>query len=313
MMGSDRVKGDAGLSPDDGKSLFTDTAALFRGADVAFLNLEGPLADGLASPKCSPTSTDCYAFRTPTRYVAALTFAGIDLVSLANNHANDLGDEGLASTMSTLDKAGIAHAGRRGDVAGLTVRGKRIAMVAAHSGSCCVNDNDLAEVRAAVTAAAATADIVVFAFHGGAEGPEHRHVPGQTEVAWGEPRGDVKALGRAAVDAGADLVLGTGPHVLRAMEVYKGRLIAYSLGNYTGYRQFGTGGSYAGTSVLLDVSLGADGGLTAASVHGVALDNESVPHLDPTGLGGRMIAELSAADFPETGVSVAADGTLSWR
>lgn len=312
MMGSDRVKGEAGLPPDGGAVIFADTTPIFSAADVAFLNLEGPLAEGLSSPKCAPTSTDCYAFRTPTRFVQNLVHAGIDVVSLANNHANDLGEEGLLSTMATLDGAGIAHAGRRGDVAFLQRQGLVVGVVGAHSGSCCVNVNDLDEVRAAVRAADERADIVIFAFHGGAEGPDHRHVPGAVEIAWGEPRGDVRALGRAAVEAGADLVLGTGPHVLRAMEVHQGRLIAYSLGNYTGFRQFGTKGGPGGTSALLDVTLAFDGRLLGGRLHALALDGESVPHLDPTGSGGRMVDELSRADFPETGVRVAADGTLSW-
>lgn len=312
MMGSDRVKGAAGLPPDDGAMLFADTAPVFSAADVAFLNLEGPLAEGLSSPKCAPTSTDCYAFRTPTRFVQNLVRAGIDVVSLANNHANDLGEEGLLSTMRTLDAAGIAHAGRRGDVGVLERGGRRIAVVGAHSGSCCVNVNDLDEVRAAVRAADEGADIVIFAFHGGAEGAEHRHVPGAVEIAWGEPRGDVKALGRAAVEAGADLVIGTGPHVLRAMEVHQGRLIAYSLGNYTGFRQFGTKGGPGGTSALLEARLGDDGRFLGGRLVSLALDGESVPHLDPTGAGARMVDELSRADFPETGVRVAADGSLSW-
>lgn len=312
MMGSDRVKGAAGLPPDDGAMIFADTTPVFSVADVAFLNLEGPLAEGLSSPKCAPTSTDCYAFRTPTRFVQNLVRAGVDVVSLANNHANDLGEEGLLSTMATLDGAGIAHAGRRGDVAFLERGGRTIAVVGAHSGSCCVNVNDLDEVRAAVHAADERADIVIFAFHGGAEGPEHRHVPGAVEVAWGEPRGDVRALGRAAVEAGADLVLGTGPHVLRAMEVYQGRLIAYSLGNYTGFRQFGTKGGPGGTSALLEARLGEDGRFLGGRLVSLALDGESVPHLDPTGAGARMVDELSRADFPETGVRVAADGSLSW-
>jgi hypothetical protein len=312
MMGSDRVKGDAGLAPGDGEALFQDVGPLFAAADVAFVNLEGPLADGLPSTKCAPGSTDCHAFRTPTRYVNALTAAGVDLVCLANNHAMDLGTAGMESTMATLDAAGIAHAGRYGDVARLERDGVRVAMVGGHSGSCCLNVNDPVEVARAVAAADVDADLVVFAYHGGAEGGAARHVLGKVEIAWGEARGDVRALSRAAVDAGADLVLGTGPHVLRAMEVYRGRMIAYSLGNLMGYRQFGTGGGYGGTTVLLDVELASNGVLVSGRLHPLLLDGESVPHVDPAGAGLGMVEELSAADFADSGVRVADDGTLSW-
>lgn len=310
MMGSDRVKGPDGLSPDHGKPLFAETRALFSASDIAFLNLEGPLADDLPSTKCAPKSTDCHAFRTPTVYVQALVDAGIDVASLANNHAMDTGVAGLMSTMKTLDGAGITHSGSYGDIATLDRNGVRVAFVGAHAGSCCANVNDIDEVRRTVAFADQNADIVVLAFHGGAEGPDARHVTGAVEIAWGEPRGDVRALARAAVDAGADLVLGTGPHVLRAMEVYRGRLIAYSLGNYTGYRQFGTQGGPGGTSVILEATLAKNGVFVAGKLHSLSLDGESVPHLDSNNQGATAIRELSAADFPDTGVRVDGDGTL---
>jgi hypothetical protein len=316
MMGSEIKKGPRGLAPGNGESIFVDVKDVLSAADVAFLNLEGPLADDLPSTKCGPNSTSCYAFRTPTRYAAALVSAGIDVASLANNHAFDLGAAGQQATMDALDAVGIAHAGRYGDIATLkrTVDGQpvTIAVLAAHSGSCCLDVNDLDEITAAIRLADREADLVVLSFHGGAEGYKARHVPGKLEIAWGEKRGDVKALARAAVEAGADLVLGHGPHVLRAMEVHEGRLIAYSLGNFVGYRQFGTRGGYGGTSVVLEAELAANGALVSARLHPMALDGEGVPHPDAKGAALDQIRELSAADFPETGVRVNPDGTLAW-
>jgi len=312
MMGSDLRRGAAGLAPGDGEVIFEDVAPIFRAADVAFLNLEGPLADGLPSSKCRPDSTACYAFRTPTRYAKALVHAGIDVASLANNHASDLGAAGQQSTMDALDAVGIAHAGRYGDTASLTVDGLKIGLVAAHSGSCCPNVNQIDEIVAAITLLDRDHDLVVLSFHGGAEGAGARRVPGEVEIAWGERRGDVRALARAAIDAGADLVLGHGPHVLRAMEVYKGRLVAYSLGNFVGYRQFGLGGGYTGHTVLLEAELAPNGVLTSAKLHALRLDDEGVPRPDPTGTGLQHVRELSALDFPETGVKVGEDGALSW-
>lgn len=312
MMGSDLRKGAAGLAPGDGEGILADVASLFQAADVAFLNLEGPLADGLPSTKCGPSSSNCHAFRTPTRYARALVSAGIDVASLANNHAQDLGVAGQEATMAALDAVGIAHAGRYGDVARLERDGVVIAVLAAHSGSCCLNVNRPEEIAAAVRQADVWADLVVLSFHGGAEGSGARHVPGKVEVAWGESRGDVRALSRAAVDAGADLVIGHGPHVLRGMEVYRGRLIAYSLGNFTGFRQFGTQGGLGGTSVIVEATLADNGVLVSARLHALALDGESVPHPDPAGAAWAQIRELSAADFPETGVRVGSDGALAW-
>jgi len=312
MMGSDLRRGLAGLAPGNGEVIFEDVAAVFAASDIAFLNLEGPLADGIPSSKCGPTSTACYAFRTPTRYAKGLVSASIDVVSLANNHALDLGTAGQQSTMDVLDRVGIAHAGRYGDTATVVVNGVKVGFVAAHSGSCCLSVNALDEVMGAVALLDRDHDLVVLSFHGGAEGANARHVPGKTEIAWGERRGDVKKLARSAIDAGADLVLGHGPHVLRAMEVYRGRLIAYSLGNFTGYRQFGSGGGYTGTSVLVEAVLADNGVLVSAKLHPLALDKSSIPRPDPSGAAIDQINELSAADFPDTGVKVDPTGVLSW-
>lgn len=312
MMGSDLRRGPSGLAPGAGEDLFTDVAPLFAAADIAFLNLEGPLADGLPSRKCGPDSTSCYAFRTPTRYAAALVGAGIDVASLANNHAMDLGVPGQESTMRALDAVGIAHAGRYGDVALLERNGLKIAVLAAHSGSCCLNVNRPDEIAAAVRQADREADLVVLSFHGGAEGARARHVPGKVEVAWGEKRGDVAAMARAAIDAGADLVIGHGPHVLRGMERYRGRLIVYSLGNFMGFRQFGTKGGFGGTSAIVHVELAANGALVGGRVHALALDGQSRPHPDPSRAAHQQMNELGAADFPGSVVRIAEDGSLAW-
>ncbi|MDG1479152.1 MAG: CapA family protein [Myxococcota bacterium] len=312
MMGSDLRKGSAGLAPGNGEVLFADVADIFAAADVAFLNLEGTLSDDLPQTKCGPASSSCYSFRTPVRYTAALQSASIDVVSNANNHAMDLGEAGMDATLAALDAAGIAHTARYGDIAMLERDGLKIAVVGAHSGSCCLNVNRIEEVQGAIVQADATADLVIFTFHGGAEGSGARHVPGRTEIAWGERRGDVEALSRAAVDAGADLVIGHGPHVLRAMEVYRGRLIAYSLGNFVGFRQFGTRGGHGGTSLILETELAGNGVLIAARLHPVMLDGEGKPRRDPEGAAFASIQELSDADYPDSGVTVGLDGTLSW-
>ncbi|MBX2800349.1 MAG: CapA family protein [Myxococcales bacterium] len=312
MMGSD-LRGPAGLPPGDGTALFDGVRPLLVDADLTFANLEGTLADGLSSGKCAAGAGPCYAFRTPTRFAPALKAAGIDVVSLANNHAMDLGDAGQRATMETLQGVGIAHTGRYGDVASVRAGELSVAVIGAHSGTCCLSVNDLDEVRAAVALADRTHDLVILSFHGGAEGYQHRHVPGTLEIAWGERRGDVTALAHAAIDAGADLVLGHGPHVLRAMEVYRGRLVAYSLGNFLGYKAFASSRGYGHRTVALHVTLSANGALVGAKLHPLALSRDAVPRVDPAGLALEDVRELSAADFPDTGVTVAPDGTLSWQ
>src|SRR5438477_12763364 len=102
------------------------------------------------------------------------------------------------------------------------------------------------------------ADVVVVYMHAGAEGSAALHVTGGEETYAGEDRGNPKAFAHMAVGAGADLVIASGPHVLRGMEFYRGRLIAYSLGDFAGYRNFSTVGTL-GQSCVLRVRLRGDG------------------------------------------------------
>ena len=89
---------------------------------------------------------------------------------------------------------------------------------------------------------------------GGAEGSDKTHVTSGHEIFLGEDRGDLITFSHAVIDAGADVVFGHGPHVMRGMEFYKGRLIAYSLGNFCGYRVLGTAG-FLGVGGVLKVTL----------------------------------------------------------
>ncbi len=312
MMGTHTRKGPRGLAEGNGETLFTGVDKIMSAADVSFLNLEGPLGDDIPVTKCGPNSKNCYAFITPTRYAAALTGMGVDMVSLANNHGFDAGERGMRASMAALDKVGIAHSGLPGEVALIERNGLKIGMVATATSGCCININNLEDVTSAIKSLDEKADIVVLSFHGGAEGSSHRHVPGKLEIAWGERRGDVKALARAAIDAGADLVLGHGPHVLRAMEVYKDRLVVYSMGNFCGYNQFGTRGGYGGTSMIVEATLTESGALQGARIHPVALDNLARPRPDPSGRAWSQVQELSDADFPETGVTIDKDGRINW-
>ena len=113
--------------------------------------------------------------------------------------------------------------------------------------------------------AAANADVVIVTMHAGAEGADRTHVPPGTETYLGENRGNVVAFSHAVVDSGADVVIGHGPHVLRGMEWYKGRLIAYSLGNFAGYKVFALGGPLS-LSGILRVTLRGDGGFDSGTL-----------------------------------------------
>jgi len=300
-----------GLPPEDGALLFAEVAPIFLEADVAFANLEGPLVDGGTSEKCARSKPGrCYAFRTPPRYATHLREAGLSVVSLANNHASDFGEAGRTSTRLALDLAGIRYSGAPGEVARLEVRGTRVAVIAFSTSGGQHDLRDLPEAGRIVREAAATADVVVVSFHGGAEGAAYQHVPAGKEEFLGEDRGDLRAFARAVIEAGADLVVGHGPHVVRGMEVVAGRLVAYSLGNFCTYGGMNLSGPN-GLTLVLEVRLAKDGSFLGVRIHAGRQERPGGPRLDPTGEVIRVVRELSAQDFGASAVQVGEDGTLS--
>jgi poly-gamma-glutamate capsule biosynthesis protein CapA/YwtB (metallophosphatase superfamily) len=245
----------------------------------------------------------------PVRFGALLVDAGYDVVSLANNHVDDFGARGRASTVAELDRLGVAHSGAAGTVARLVVRGRAVHVLAfaPYAGQ---NDmNDLAAARALVAAAAATGALVVVSFHGGAEGVAARNLRGDArETFWGEDRGAVRPFARAMVDAGADLVVGHGPHVLRALELYRGRLIAYSLGTFASYRGINVTG-LLGVTTILQVTLAPDGAFASGKLHAVVQRPPGGPRLDSERRAVTILRELSRTDVGAAAPRIADVGT----
>ncbi len=307
------------MPPNDGAGLLAAVAPILSSADITFGNMEGPIVDNGISAKCGEPKPGqpvrCYAFRMPTRYARYLKDAGFDVMSLANNHAGDFGDAGRSSTRRTLDALGIKHAGSdrsEFSTAYLDVRGRRIAFVGFAHNNIVPNVNDLAAARALVLRAAKRADLVVVSFHGGAEGVAQQHVPNRTEIFAGEQRGNLPLFARTVIDAGADLVLGHGPHVLRGMEIYKDRLIAYSLGNFATYGWFRLEAETALTAIL-QVQLAEDGKFITGKLYAGRQEGRGIPVLDPSGAAIKKIRSLSQADFPGSAPTIDDDGTISSR
>jgi len=301
MMGSR----DQGLDPD----IETKAAALarsgiadvFRRADVSFVNLEGPLYDG--GDSSSKVCDRCYVFRSPTAYARYLAQLGVRAVSLANNHSGDYGEAGRASTLDALRANGIAYFGldredaRVGEIALKNGTQAAIISFAPNTGTPDINDLD-AEARL-VRALKATHTIVVVSFHGGAEGEDFEHVvPGHASFD-GEDRGDVLAFAHNAIDAGADIVIGQGPHVPRALELYRGHLIAYSLGNFWTYGAIGTDAA-RGDGPVLEAFLAPDGTVAGFAIHSTSQHDGDVPASDPTDDAEQHMLALTRDDFPET-------------
>jgi hypothetical protein len=249
-----------GQPPNQARGMLAGVAATMRKADLTTVNLEGTLGSG-GSSKCPTPTPNCFAFQAPAGNTAGLRVAGVDAVNLANNHAFDFGPIGMGQTILALRKAKIAFTGRPGEIRYLTVGRSRVALLGFSSYSWTSPIRDIVAVRRLVAAASARANQVVVFLHGGAEGAGQTHVPFGEEQAYGEMRGSLRAFAHTAVDAGADLVLGSGPHVLRGIEIYRKRAIAYSLGNLAGYKNFSRGGVLS-LSGLLRVEIDAGGALT---------------------------------------------------
>jgi len=299
------------LPPEDGAQLLDEVAPVLRAADLAFGNLEGPLYDGKEpSYKCARKAVNsCYAFRVPTRYAKLLRDAGYRVMGTANNHGNDFGPVGLASSAKALDEAGIVHAGAPGSVARMLVKGKKIALIAFTTYPNFNDFLDLENARTMVEDAAKEGDIVIVSFHGGAEGADRQHVLSGDEKFLGEDRGDLRKFSHAMIDAGASVVIGHGPHVVRGMEIYKDHLISYSLGNFATYGHINLRG-VNGLSLVLEVHLAMDGKFIGGKAHPVYQVYPGGPHLDPEGKVLDVLRSLSKSDFGKNAVVVQKDGEL---
>ncbi|WP_433089788.1 CapA family protein [Dactylosporangium sp. CA-052675] len=300
-----------GLPPNNGKGFF-DPVKEYLVADFQMGNLEQVLTDDTGVGKCSADTAGktCFAFRTPPAYVQNLTDAGFKMMNMANNHAYDYGEVGYKNSQKTLDGAGIKYTGWPGDISVGEAKGVKIAVIgfASYKWSNLCSDLDAAEkiVKEATT----KADLVVVQVHMGAEGSDKTHAKNETEMFLGENRCNPVAFSHRVIDAGADLVIGHGPHVMRAMEFYKGRLIAYSLGNFAGYKALSYNGT-VGIGGVLKVTLLGDGTFKAGKLTATYMVAPGLPKPDPKKQAIPFVSNLTKQDFPKTGAQIAQDGTIT--
>ena len=298
------------LPDDDGVGFLAGVAAWLSPVDIAFGNLEGVLVDGGEPGKKCSNPKACYLFRSPTRYAFHYRAAGFDVLSLANNHARDFGEDGRTATMQALAAAGIYHSGREGDFASFDAKGLRIAVLAY---AVTKNSNmmlDYALAEQTVREFAATHDVVMVSFHGGAEGRDVTRLPFAEEEYYEEPRGDVVRFARMVVDAGADLVIGHGPHVVRAMERYNDRLIAYSLGNFATYYGISVAG-IKGVAPILIATLDEEGRFVEGEIISTRQLRPAGPSADPEDRALNLIRGLSIEDFGNPGLTFHPDGRIT--
>ena len=308
MLGTDFPKNI--LPDDDGVGFLAEVTPILAGADIAFGNLEGVLLDGGEAVKECKDASVCHLFRSPTRYAQHLAAAGFDVMSLANNHAHDFGEEGRSSGMRALESVGIRHSGREGDVASWEVGGLRVALIAFAPNIGAHSLNDYARAAELVAELASRHEIVLVSFHGGAEGVDAATLPFAEETYHGEARGNVVTFAHAVIDAGADLVLGHGPHVPRALEYYNERLIAYSLGNFATYYGISVEGS-KGLAPILVAEIDSDGRLLRGRIESTVQVRPGGPRPDPALGAFRMMRTLTVQAFGADELLFAEDGAFT--
>jgi poly-gamma-glutamate capsule biosynthesis protein CapA/YwtB (metallophosphatase superfamily) len=304
------------IPPDSGKVFVTSIGAALQGADITFGNFEAAFAEEknpkMRPQKCAEASRRkgvCFEFGTPPYLAPTLKNLGFTVMSVDNNHADDYGTEAAEFTKTTLQAQGIKPAPKRG-FAEVQVLGKRVVIAAFGFSQTSYNIADIENTRAVIADLKKRYERVFVSFHGGAEGKSALHVADKTEMFYGENRGNLVKFAHAAIDAGADMVIGHGPHVLRAVDLYKNRIIAYSLGNFLTYGNINVKG-VSGVTCVLDVSIDkASGEFVSGKIIPVVQRDPGIPELDPTKQAITLMRELTQSDFSSTMLTIEDDGTI---
>ena len=278
--------------------------------DITFGNLEGTILDSGGQAKTCNDPSKCYVFRMPERYGRYFSEAGIDMLSLANNHSGDFAETGRKKTQQVLDSLGIAYAGHLDCPYTIVEKnGVTYGLCAFSPNNGTVRINDYVYAKSIVNHLDTLCDVVIASFHGGAEGPDHLHVTRKTEHYYGENRGNVYEFAHMLVDEGADVIFGHGPHIVRAVDVYKDRLICYSLGNFCTYARFNLGGK-RGYAPLVLVYTDPNGRFLKGQVISFLQGGEGGPVPDLGEKAFLEIQRLTELDFPEARIVFEADGSF---
>lgn len=299
------------LPPNPRVTLFSKVEEYLKGADLLMGNYEGTLTNYPHSAK-DVSRPIMFAFRAPPEYAKVLADVGFHLMNVANNHSGDFFPQGYEDTQKALRQYGIHVTGMLDHIEYMNLSGRKVAAI----GFSYLRHNSIHDLKKGAElvkkARLAKSDLIVITFHGGAEGSKFIHTKNQVEIFVGENRGNVVAFSRAMVDAGADIVIGHGPHVPRAMELYKGKLIAYSLGNFMGYYVFGTRG-YTNHSLILEADLDNQGNFVSGKVIPLELSQANIPAYDPEKKTIKLLQKLIREDFPQTKLILDDEGNLRIR
>ena len=311
MLGTNYPSSPNYLPPNnDPTSLLSSVVEYLRDADLTFGNCEGTFSDKPEYAKHCNDPKWCYRFSMPTKYVNGFVDAGFDVVSIANNHVHDLGSYGKQSTIKTLQEAGLNFAGVCDiPVDTFTIEGVKYGFCAfaPNQGTCQITDYP--KMQETVKMLKAECQIVLVSFHGGAEGSKYEHVPREYEYFLGQNRGNVYEFAHLAIDAGADLVIGQGPHVTRGVEIYKDKFIAYSLGNFCTYRRFNLQG-VNGIAPIVKLWIDKEGNFIKGKITPIYQDKFKGTFFDEQGRIIKRMQTLTEQDFSDGGLKITDDGEI---
>ena len=296
------------LPADNGRELFKYSAGRIQAGDIRFGNFEGTFFDGAKGAGSKSTGAQRYLFRTPTSFGPSLADAGFNVVSVANNHAMDFGSQGLTATKETLRTNLVQYSSKNGgEVAQFNVRGIRVAVIATdfYKGDRSLTTpektyREIAQLRKQF-------DIVIVSAHAGREGLGAERTLNASESFLGENRGNSVEFARNSIDAGAGLIIMHGPHVPRAVEIYKGHLIAYSLGNFLTEAGISVSG-FSGLAPLLQVNLDPDGKFVRGYITSFRQIRGRGTVYDSSQAAYEFIRNLSLQDFPNSSPRFQKDG-----
>ena len=302
------------LLPKNDANILENTQDILQNADITVGNLEGTLFDNGGTPKSCDNPNVCYAFRMPSKYGKYLKQAGFDYLSIANNHSNDFGQTGIKETIQNLNNLNIKYSGIKviAENTILEKNGKKFGFVSFAPNSATVKLNDYNYAKKLISELKSKVDIVIVMFHGGAEGAGAEHITRGHEIFHGEDRGNVYEFAHFAIDNGADIVFGQGPHVTRAIELYKNKFISYSGGNFATFGKINVSGSM-GIAPIFKIKIDNNGNFVSGEVIPVRQTYESAgPFIDSEKLAIKKIISLNKSDFPNgNGLSVTNNGKIN--
>lgn len=302
------------LLPKNDANILQNTQNILKNADITVGNLEGTLFDNGGTTKICNNQNVCYVFRIPSRYGAYLKQAGFDYLSIANNHSNDFGEIGIKKTMKNLDNLGIKYSGIKdiAESAILEKDGKKFGFISFSPNSATVKLNDYNYAKKLISELKSKVDIVIVMFHGGAEGANAEHITKRHEIFHGEDRGNVYEFAHFAIDNGADIIFGQGPHVTRAVELYKNKFISYSAGNFATFGKINISGSM-GLAPIFKIKIDSNGNFISGEIIPIRQTYESLgPFIDSEKSVIKKIISLNKSDFPNgNGLSITADGKIT--